>query len=62
MGFILGDRLLEKTCDRPIQHRKIGRSHSLWLWWRSPLQMLHDWQGDRSSEKSICDRASFPAF
>jgi hypothetical protein len=38
-GDFLGDRSSEKsTCDRPIQQRKTGRS---------PLQMLHDWQGDR---------------
>jgi hypothetical protein len=35
-----------------FSREKTRRSLSLWLWWRSPLQMLHDWQGDRTSEKT----------
>ncbi len=59
---LLGDYTPEKICDRPIKYRNTGRSQSLLLWRRSPLQMLHDWQGDRPSEKSTRDRASFTAF
>jgi hypothetical protein len=55
-GDLSSENLFSHQCDHPIQHRKTGRSHSLWRWWRSPLQMLYDWQGDRSVEKGTWDR------
>jgi hypothetical protein len=52
---ILSDRTSGKTAIAQFSRRDTGRSQFLWLWRRSPLQMLHDWRGDRTSEKT-CDR------